>query len=83
MGFLVLPWVLSYLLFGLAGACALVVGDGCRGFLLHHAHKALLRLGMEGHCAFRQLLDAHRVVPLGRQHVLHRRVEGENTPFNY
>lgn len=73
VGFLVLPWVLLYLLFGLAGACALVVGDGCRGLLLYHAHKALLRLGMEGYGAFGQLLDAHRMVPLGRQHVLHRR----------
>lgn len=82
VGSQVLPWVLSYLLFGLAGAGALVVGDGCCGLLLHHTHKALLRLGVEGDCALGQLLDAHCVVPLGRQHVLHRRVEGENIPFN-
>lgn len=73
VGSQVLPWVLSYLLFGLAGAGTLVVGDSCCGLFLHHTHKALLRLGVEGDCALGQLLDAHCVVPLGRQHVLHRR----------
>lgn len=38
--------------------------------LLHHAEEALLGLRVEGHGAFGQLLDAHGVVPLSRQHVL-------------
>lgn len=53
---------LLYLLLALGGTGILV--GGCHNFLLHHTHEALLRLGMEGHCALRQLLDAHCVVPL-------------------
>ncbi len=59
---------LCYLLFALGGTGILV--GGCHNFPLHYTHKALLRLGMEGHCALRQLLDAHCVVPLSRQHIL-------------
>ncbi|KAF3860075.1 hypothetical protein F7725_000330, partial [Dissostichus mawsoni] len=55
------------------GDCALqagILGGGCHYFLLHYTHKSLLRLGMEGHCALGQLLDAYCVVPLSRQHIL-------------
>ncbi len=54
--------VVWYLLLALGGTGILV--GGCHNFLLHHTHKALLRLGMEGHCALGQLLDAHCMVPL-------------------
>lgn len=53
---------LGYLLFALGGTGILVAV--CHNFLVHHTHKALLRLGMEGHCAFGQLLYAHCMVPL-------------------
>lgn len=56
-----------YLFFALCGTGIL---GGCHDFLLHHTHEALLRLGMEGHGALGQLLDAHCVVPLSRQHIL-------------
>lgn len=54
------------LLLALGGAGVLIGHD----LLLHHAQEALLRLRVEGHGAFGQLLDAHGVVPLSRQHVL-------------
>lgn len=61
-------WTLrrAYLLLALGGTGVLIGHD----LLLHHAKEALLRLRVEGHGAFGQLLDAHGVVPLSRQHVL-------------
>lgn len=53
---------LWYLLLVLGGTGILV--SGSQNVLLHHTHKALLRLRMEGHRALRQLLDAHGMVPL-------------------
>ena len=62
----------AYLLLGLAGADVLG-GRGGHDLLVHRPDEALLRLGVEGHRALGQLLDAHGVVPLGRQHVLGNR----------
>ena len=59
---------LWYLFLALGGGG--ILGGGCHYFLLHYTHKSLLRLGMEGHCALGQLLDAYCVVPLSRQHIL-------------
>lgn len=57
---------LQYLILALGGTGIFV----SHNLSLNHTHKALLRLCVEGHCAFRQLLDAHGMVPLSRQHVL-------------
>lgn len=57
---------LQYLILALGGTGILV----SHKLSFNHTHKTLLRLGVEGHCAFGQLLDAHGMVPLSRQHVL-------------
>lgn len=54
-------------LFFALGGTGVLIGHH---LLLHHAEEALLGLRVEGHSAFGQLLDAHGVVPLSRQHVL-------------
>ena len=56
---------LAYLLFVFVGTGIL----RCHS-VLHHTHKSLFRLSVEGHRALRKLLDAHSVVSLSRQHIL-------------
>lgn len=69
---------LAYLLLALGGTGIL---RGCHHFFLNYADETLLRLRVEGHGALGQLLDAHGVVPLCRQHILAKRRVTFLAPF--